>query len=115
MIHNWDTVLEALPADKAWGLPPKDAEGIRKQETAYSLHPQCPEGVVYVGTVSGRGGAYDYYRDADGVYWYDRRAAAQPVAVSFRYGGGVLHQKSLEAARAARQRYPWLQAWKKRA
>lgn len=112
MVHKWDTVLEALPADRAWELAPAAEEEIREQGNVYSLHPQCPENVVYVGTSQGTGGnAYDYYRDGEGTYWYDSRAAHEPVAVRFRYGGGPEHREAVQNARAARGRYPWLQAW----
>lgn len=112
MIHQWDTVLEALPADRAEKLSAAAVAEMGRQEEVRSLHPQCPVDVVYVGTTCGRNGeAYDYYRDNNGTYWYDSRKACEPVAVRFRYGGGILHQKSMENMRAARERHPWLQAW----
>lgn len=112
MVNRWDTVLEALPADRARRLPPAAEEAVKKQGEVYSLHPQCPEDVAYAGTVPGTGGrAYDYYRDREGTYWYDSRAASEPVAVRFRYGGGPAHREAVQKARASRGRYPWLQAW----
>ena len=112
MVNRWDTVMEALPADRARRLPPEAEEAVKKQGEVYSLHPQCPEGVAYAGTVLGTGGrAYDYYRDREGTYWYDSRAASEPVVVRFRYGGGPAHREAVQKARAARGRYPWLQAW----
>lgn len=94
MLYDWDTVMETVPAEEARMLSASELEKMHKQEHIYSLHPQCPEDVSYIGSTLDRFGyAYDYYRDKNGTYWYDSRPATQPVVTRFRYGGGRLCRK----------------------
>ena len=85
---RWDTPTKTT--DKARQIPVKILEEIEKQGQVWSLHPQCPKPVTYVGTkIAGYGFANDYYRDEKGVYWYESRHAGEPVVLEFNYGGGT--------------------------
>lgn len=100
-ILNWDTVLKTIPAEQAKQLPKRDMEEMAKQEHVWSLHPQRPEGVTYIGTgIVGNGYAYDYYQDESGTYWYESRKETEPVVTKFRYGGGRRCRKSAAYAHA---------------
>lgn len=85
---DFDTVLAEMPARKAKPLSADVEEQLKKQEHVWSLHPQCPEGVEYVGSRRGEGGyMYDYYVDGQGIYWHSSRKADVPVVIKFCYGG----------------------------
>lgn len=100
-ILNWDTVLETIPAEQAKQLTKRDMEEMERQEHVWSLHPQQPEDVLYIGTrLAGNGYAYDYYQDESGTYWYESRKDTEPVVTKFHYGGGKLCKKSTASARA---------------
>lgn len=102
MLYDWDTVLETIPAEEARILSAGELEVMRRQGHIYSLHPQCPEDVRYVGTgPCQRGYVNNYYQGEDGAYWYDSRPAGQPVVTKFWYGGGRLCRKSYSCRRAA--------------
>lgn len=82
----FDTIIKTIPADHALELTQEAIEAMDRQEHVWSLHPQCPSGVVYVGTKLGEyNDAYDYYKDPQGVYWYESRPADSPVVTSFIY------------------------------
>lgn len=99
---KWDTVTKTIPAEQAKWLSAGQISEMAKQEHVWSLHPQCPENVTYVGTrLTEYGKANDYYQDEAGVYWFESREITEPIATKFRYGGGKLCKKSTASAPAA--------------
>lgn len=100
----FDTVINTIPAENALELTKEAIEAMEKQEHVWSLHPQCPSGVVYAGTRLGKyGEAYDYYIDTQGMYWYESRPAKDPVVITFIYGGSKCKRYSASARVAGKR------------
>ena len=99
---RWDTPMKTIPAEKAKEVPAGILEKMQKQGQVWSLHPQCPKPVTYVGTkVAGHGFVNDYYVDEQGVYWHESRLPEEPVVLKFIYGGGVCTKKHKKRSRTA--------------
>ena len=86
----FDKITRSIPAGEALPLTEETRKAMDRQEHVWSLHPQRPENVEYVGTGPGAPGyANDYYVDRQGVYWYESRPEKDPVAIRFIYDGMV--------------------------
>lgn len=96
---RWDTPTKIT--DKAKQIPVKTLEEIERQGHVWSLHPQCPKPVVYVGTKIAGHFVNDYYRDENGVYWHETRKADEPVVLEFNYGGGAEAKKHKKRSQTA--------------
>ena len=104
MGFTFDTVIKTIPADQMQTLTKEQLKEKDKQERVVSLHPACPKPVSYVGTRLGDyGEAYDYYRDEDGLYWYESRPATDPIVTEFIYEGG---EKICKKSQANKQKQP---------
>ncbi len=97
---RWDTPTKTT--DKAKQIPVKTLEEIERQGQVWSLHPQCPKPVAYVGTkIAGQGFVNDYYKDESGVYWHETRKADELVVLEFSYGGGAEAKKHKKRSQTA--------------
>jgi len=86
----FDKVIKSIPAGEALELTEEARQAMKGQAHVWSLHPQRPDDVEYVGTGPGAPGYMnDYYVDRQGVYWYESRPEAEPVAIRFIYDGRI--------------------------
>lgn len=92
----FDRITKSIPAEEALELTEEAREAMGRQEHVWSLHPQRPEDVEYVGTGMGAPGyANDYYVDRQGVYWYESRPEKDPVALKFIYDGMIRNRRGM--------------------
>jgi len=99
---RWDTPIKTVPAEKAKEVPVRILGEMQKQGQVWSLHPQCPKPVTYVGTkIAGHGFVNDYYVDEQGVYWHESRLPEEPVVLEFAYGSGTESRKCRKKTRTA--------------
>lgn len=92
----FDEITKSIPAEEAIELTEEVRRAMDRQKHVWSLHPQRPEDVQYVGTRPGPSGyAYDYYVDRKGVYWYESRPEGSPVVISFIYDGMIRNRRGM--------------------